>query len=207
MKKVIAVAIIFAASIAASYGAAGIFDSFAIVNTASSSFYDVGASTANPDFQGFDLGEFTAGVDNLQLGGQTKTFKNNGSDVTSAAIFYRVWSGSPSGSFASLNYTFQIDNVGGTPGDQQWGTDAAGVFGGPAYYTSNLLTGLSNGAYNLEVYTRITTNGVDAATEIFNNNGGSNYSATFTVVPEPATWALLAGGLTALVVFRRRRIS
>jgi len=26
-----------------------------------------------------------------------------------------------------------------------------------------------------------------------------------TVVPEPATWALLAGGLTVVVVMRRRR--
>ncbi len=30
---------------------------------------------------------------------------------------------------------------------------------------------------------------------------------SITVVPEPATWALLAGGLATLVVFRRRRIS
>lgn len=32
----------------------------------------------------------------------------------------------------------------------------------------------------------------------------SGFTADVTVVPEPATWALLAGGLTALVVFRRR---
>jgi hypothetical protein len=42
--------------------------------------------------------------------------------------------------------------------------------------------------------------------------GGYTFSAsylgnafTLTTVPEPATWALLAGSLTTLVVFRRRR--
>lgn len=31
-------------------------------------------------------------------------------------------------------------------------------------------------------------------------------SIKVSVVPEPSTWALLAGSLTALVVFRRRRL-
>ena len=193
-----------AATMALSFGAAGIFDDFAIVNTSSVTYYDLGTSTANPDFQGASLGTFFTS-DNLQLGGQTKTFKNNGTDVTGAAIFYRIWSGSESGSFSNLNYAFQIDNVNGNGGDQQWGTDVAGS-NGTAFYTPNLLIGLPNGNYTLEVYTRITTNGINAATEIFSNNGGSNFEATFTVIPEPTTWALLTAGLTTMVVFRRRRV-
>ncbi|CAN5340638.1 hypothetical protein BH09VER1_BH09VER1_27440 [soil metagenome] len=35
--------------------------------------------------------------------------------------------------------------------------------------------------------------------------GGTGNDLTLTVVPEPTTWALLAGGLTMLVVFRGRR--
>jgi len=45
---------------------------------------------------------------------------------------------------------------------------------------------------------------------IYNNGQGDQQNLGFnniTVVPEPTTWALLAGGLTALVVFRRRRAS
>ncbi len=38
---------------------------------------------------------------------------------------------------------------------------------------------------------------------------GESYAdvTPYTVIPEPTTWALLAGSLTALVVFRRRRQS
>lgn len=178
---------------------AGIFDSFGIVRTTTNTYYDIGASTANADFQGANLGTFDVTLDNLQLGGQTKTYKNDSSDVSGARIWYRIWSGSESGSFTSLTYAFQIDNVGGVPGDQQWGTDT-----GSPFYTSNLLTGLSNGNYTLEVYTEISTNGVNAANPIAANNGGSNYEATFSVIPEPSTYALVFGGLAALVLLRRR---
>ena len=201
MKKLIIAVMISAASIAATYGAAGIYDSFAIVNTTSTTYYDAGASTGNPDFNGAFLGNFTVASDNLKLGGQTKLWKNNGTDVTAADIFYQVRPvASVIVSFSSLSYIWQAD-LGGN--DYRWGTETKAS---PDNYTANLLTGLTNGDYYLDVYTRITTNGFDAATYIYANNGTNNYTATFTVVPEPATWALLAGGLTTLMVIRRRRI-
>lgn len=203
MKKTFLASATLIASSAAVFAGGGIFDDFVIVNTSSDTFYDMGASSANADFQGADLGVFNT-TDNLQLGGQTKTFKNNGTDVTSASLFYRIWTGSESGAFTQLSYAFQIDNVGGTANDQQWGTDVAGS-NASAYYTSNLLSGLSAGDYTVEVYTEITTNGVDAASPIASNNGSANFEATFTVVPEPGSFALLAGiaGL-AFVALRRR---
>ena len=65
----------------------------------------------------------------------------------------------------------------------------------------------SNDLNSYEIYTESYTNGVNTAGNIFGFTSGSNPTATFTVVPEPATWALLAGGLATLMVFRRRRIS
>jgi len=201
-KQIQALALAIIASSVTSFGAAGIFDSFAIVRLASNTYYDIGATTANPEFQGANFGSINSGTGNLQLGGQTKTFKNSGSDVTGARIWYRIWSGTPGGSFTSLNYAFQLNLV--APGDQQWGSDVAGS-NATAFYTGNLVTGLLNGNYTLEVYTEISTNGVNAANPIASNNGGSNFQANFTVVPEPSTWMLLAGSLTLVMVFRRSR--
>jgi hypothetical protein len=202
MKKHIPAALaLFTALTTGLQAGAGIFDSFGIVRTTTNTYYDIGASTVNADFQGANLGTFDVTTDNLQLGGQTKTFKNSGTDVTGARIWYRIWSGTESGSFTNLNYAFQLNLV--APGDQQWGTDVAGS-NLTAFYTSNLLTGLSNGNYTLEVYTEISTNGVNASPTIASNNSGNNFEATFSVIPEPSTYALLAGGLVGLMMLRRR---
>lgn len=182
------------------YGAAGMFDQFIIVNTGPVAYYDIGAATGNPDFQGTNLGDFTSGG-SLVLGGQGKSYKNGASDVTGMALYYRVWQGSPGGAFTPLNYAFQI-NIGG--GDQQWGSDVAGA-NGSAFFTGNLLTGLSEGDYSLEVYSQISTNGLDGALNpTVNNNSGNNFIASFSVVPEPSRMLLVFMGF-ALVFTRRRR--
>jgi hypothetical protein len=164
--------------------ASGIFDSFAIlnVNGSGNTFYDLSASTGNADFQGTDLGVFDASMQSIILGGQAKIFKTNGTDVTGVSIFYRIYPmGSPSGAFIEIPYSFQFNNAGGNSNNQQWGTEA--INSNPTDGSIEILTGteLMAGSYVLEVYVRSTTNGVDAATEIFDNNGGSNYQATFTV--------------------------
>ena len=180
------------------------FDQFVIVDSGSTGFYDIGAATGNPDFDGSNLGSFdVAAGGTLRLGGQGKSFKNNGTDVTGMQLMYRVYQGAPTGSFTPLSYAFQIDNFGGTPGDQQWGTDVAGS-NATAFFTGEILAGLANGSYSLEVFSQITTNGVNESNPVLNNNGGSGFVATFSVVPEPSRALLAFVGMGTLIMRRRR---
>jgi hypothetical protein len=189
-------------SASSSFGAAGTFDELMWVTTTTpfaygtSTFYEIDSDNSNlfgaSEFHGANLGTFTVG-DSLFATAQQKSFKNNGTDVTSHTLFWAVSGTGGSGS-GSLNLGFQAD-LGG--GDQRWGADNTGAL------TSNMLAGLANGSYTLSVWTRITTNGTNAPTEIFNNRGGSNFNATFTVVPEPSI--ALLGGLGVLGLLRRRR--
>ena len=164
---------------------AGFYDSFAIVD---GNFFDLSAGTGNTDFQGANLGNIDLNTGTLFLGGQSKTFKDESTDVTGVAIFYRFYQGAASGAFNQINYNFQWNSgdsgaPSGLPnfGDQQWGTDMQGVSGSDV--AVDILNGVSltTGTYTLEVFMRVSTNGVDAAAEIFDSNGGNNYSATFTI--------------------------
>ena len=118
-----------------------------------------------------------------------KTFKNFGSNVTGAFFDYRVFKvGDTPGSFTEFGLPFN-SNI-GDGGDQKWDKVDQNV---------NLLTGLSNGNYTLEVFAKATSTDGDH----FSNNGGANYKASFTVIPEPS--AALLGSLGVLALLRRRR--
>jgi len=174
--------------------ASGIFESFGIVKiNASTNYYDLQAATGNPDFQGASFGtlDISSGNTLTLVGGEIKTFKNGTSDVTGAFFDYRVYkTGDTPGSFIEFGLPFDSD-IGG--GDQKWDKTDENV---------DLLTGLSSGDYTLEVFARATATG---PTEThFSNNGGANYTATFTVVPEPASAML--GLFGAALLLRRRRI-
>jgi hypothetical protein len=145
-----------------------------------------------------NLGTFNPSLgQNLTLtGGSLLTFKNSGSDVTGAFLDYRVFlAGSPSGSFTEISLPFNEDNVNGSTGDQRWASESQ---------TVDLLSGLAPGTYELGVFLRETSSDNGA----FSSNGGANYGATFTVVPEPGTVISFLSGsslLGAMMFIRRRR--
>lgn len=186
-------------SCSATFGATGIFGSYIQIFTTTNTVYKGESFGSVASIQGANLGTFNL-TNTLSLTqSQVNTFKNGGGDVTGAQMQYRVYltSGAP-GSFTTRTYNFQSNatftNLAGSTvtggGDQAWGNT-----------TPINLLGLTsgNGNYTLEVFFRAFTNEGDR----FSNNGGNNFKANFTVVPEPS--AALMGGLGALALLRRRR--
>ena len=101
------------------------------------------------------------------VGGEIKSWKNNGGDVTAASLHYRIVpSGTLAGDFTEVNLPFLEDLP--NAGDQKWQTLTADI---------RLLDSLTPGTYDLELYWKIATNIGD----IFDNNGGNNVLATFEV--------------------------
>ena len=196
-KSLLILIVMFGFSQTVSAQAIGIFESYAITSTngGANTFYDLGPqTTANPDFQGANFGTFGIGQSLVVKGGQNKTFKNSGGNVTGGNIQYRVWltSAGASGAFTAVPMGF-INDINGT-GDQLWeGT------GG----TANVLTGLNAGNYTLEVY----ADAPGFPGTAFSSNGGANFKATFTVAPVTvtattgttfATYATVAAAVTAI---------
>lgn len=171
------------------FGAAGFFESYGIVN---STFYDLGATTANADMQGANLGEFDVS-DLITIGGEIKTWKNSGSDVTGASLYYSIHQGTAS-SFNEVSYSWQ-SNI--SSSDQYWASNTSSTVS---------LSELSAGSYNLEFYATVSTNGFDTFATHYDNNGGPNYLANFTVVPEPSSFALIGSLISLGLVALRRKI-
>jgi hypothetical protein len=122
-------------------------------------------------------------------GGEMLTFKNGSDDVTGSRILYRI----NGGGFTSFDLTFNENNVNGQSGDQRWYGEGLAVD----------LTAFGNGTHTLEVYYEAPfTYDTGSGTHII-NNGGSNFSTTFTIIPEPAASAL--GLIGAVLLLRRRR--
>lgn len=158
----------------------GIYESYAILNinqTSNPTYFDMQASTANPDFQSTDLGVFGSGSSLVVNGGQNKTYKNSGGDVTDGNFYYRVYlsSAPPSAGFQVIPLTF-LSNDGPTLGNQSWEGKT---------WVENFISGLTiPGNYTVEVYSQST--GIPAT--VYSSNGGANFKANFTYAPTDYTW-------------------
>jgi len=169
-----------------SFAQSGIYESYAIlsINGGANAYYDMQATTGNPDFQGANLGSFNASNSLTLKGGENKTFKCSPCDITNGSLWYRVYpTSTPSGSFNQISYFFGANLGTGCGGnDQRWDATGSSV---------NLLSGLSPGNYTLEVYSTADYQGCGTGTH-YSSNSGSNYKATFNYCG-PSTGALPAG--------------
>ena len=216
MKRTPLLLLFLALSTAANQAAVGFFGSYInVTSNGTGQWYDLqapgGGRASNPtDFNGLNLGTFDTGLaQTLSLTGvEGLTYKNGNppsppNDVTDVYFSYRIYlQGSTPGSFIAdkpvgwtSNASF-ADAAGTTysgGGDQKWAQTTS-------WQPVNLLTGLVNGTYDFEVYLKGASNGG----VFYSNNGGSNFKASFTVVPEPGTALLGAAGLATLALRRRR---
>lgn len=148
----------------------GIYGSFVIIDKGNTAYYDCMTDTSNPNFQNH-LGDFTATSTFILKGGEIKTWKNNGGDITGAFMYYRIYptGTTPPSSFTEIALPWTENNTDGSANNQKWAKTDAII---------NLLTGLSEGNYTLEVFFKATTNEVDR----YDSNNGANYKATFSII-------------------------
>ncbi len=184
-----------------SFGAIGIAESTGQFTVNSSTVYlsPIPGPTSNPDLNGYNFGTFdpTAG-DSLVLAnwylenyaydsGGTGPFDNNW--ITSANTATLVLTIDSIANNQSLTYVSQTGN------NHFWNNSPD---------TVNLLTGLDAGVHTLSVSISYSFNQWDGSQVIVNTvDNTSPATATFTVVPEPAS--ALLGLLGSLLLLRRRK--
>ena len=176
MKKIIIVLFIIAFNNRL-YADTGIYQSYVVVNSGSNEY------KASTDFNGFNIGTFNIGDSYLLNGGEIKTWKDNGGDITGAYLYYRIYKdGETASSYIEVSLPWAENNVDGSSNNQKWAKTNSNI---------NILSGLTGGYYKIEVYFKATSNQGDR----FSNNGGANYIANFTVT-EPVDEIVLNGKVT-----------
>jgi hypothetical protein len=224
LMKCILVGLVFVGSNQWSHAGVNIIDDFIILKAlgtgatfSGEKYYDVkrDASLLNPNFNGANLGTFNILSTDVTIEGNTysaggllqlsgaelKTDVTGGGDYQNsgnfARMFYAVTAvGVNPSSFTTLNMSL---------------TSAAWP-----YYTwantsttVNLLQGLAVGSYKLTTYFETDGSYFSGGQQFYSispdNNGGSNYVATFNVVPEPSTGMMMGLGIAGLLVVRRFR--
>lgn len=193
-------------SLSTSHAASGIFGSYIGITIEGASEVIYGGQQPGPNtttgLDGADLGDLNLGDTLTISAAEVLTFKNGLSDVFSAELSYSVYaSGGSAGAFTTVGINFGsnaafndlLGNNFTNGGDQSWSNISS---------TPEVASALTAGDYVLEVFWRATS----SDGEHFSNNGGNNLLATFSVVPEPNTYALIAGmlGLGYVALCRRR---
>ena len=215
MKKLLlAVAVIAAAFLLASnsvQAATGIFGGYVTIGGTkykSSSTYGGG----EPTLGAASLGSFAIGGSLVLSAAETFTFQNSGHSTFAGALAYRVRLSTTPKSTNPGDYTFQDMGNGVDIGN---GDEKFEFTGG----TFNLLGGLapvSPTTYSIDIVHKVGAfeggSNFERLASISNPNPGSTswgainaFTATYTVVPEPSTYALLGLGAIAIFSYAVRR--
>jgi hypothetical protein len=224
LMKCILIGLVFVGSNQWSQAGVNIVDDFIILKAlgtgatfSGEKYYDVkrDVSLLNPNFSGANLGTFNILSTDVTIGGNTysaggllqlsgaelKTDVTGGGDYQNsgnfARMFYAVTAvGVNPSSFTTLSMGLTRE---AWP-NYTWANTGASV---------NLLQGLAVGSYKLTAYFETNGSYYTSSQQFYSispdNNGGSNYVATFNVVPEPSTGMLMGLGIAGLLVVRRFR--
>ena len=208
MKKVSAIAACMVVATLC-HAASGIFGGYFTIDGTkhkSSSLY----GGTEPTFDGKDFGSYTQGSDTLILDqAETLAFADSGSTVFAFAFAYRVRASADPVSTNPGDYIFlDLGNGVGIGGNDSKGEVTS--------QNIDLLTGLSNGNYALDVIHKVGANDGGSNFEWLASKSSHNpgdtvwgdtdaFSGSFEVVPEPASALLLGLGALGLTAFRRRR--
>ena len=183
------IGVYFAASISAQGALQGIGYAYVELqpNGSGNTYYWVNNSDGfNSQFTGNLGGLQISQGQSLLLGGQAQTYQQQVGVTTT--MHYAI----------DQNTTFSTFNLaynGPAGSNDRWDTSGA----------VNLDNNLSVGTHTLYVWYTAFDGG---STTVYDNAGGVNYSATFTVVPEPVTLALpIFGGLVLTAGLSRRFLS
>jgi hypothetical protein len=165
------------------WAASGWFSDYLKITSAISGEGDYYWIGGDPSFGTQLAGHDFGTVSVLRITGADMKYWNNVSGRDGGAYYWRIDAGSITEDIWTQAYL---------GGNDFQGTDDTDY---------NVALGLSPGTYNLIVWAKSW----GAEGDSLLNAGGSNYTASFTVVPEPSTalLSLLAG--TGLLALRRRR--
>lgn len=152
---------------------AGIYQTYVILDNGTTTYFHGGINNGGTTpYSNHSFGNVTQ----LALkGGEIKSWKNNGGDVTGAKLYFRVYVSNPIPdplpNFTELDLPWAENNVDNSEGNQKWAkTDN----------NTNVLAGLTaSETYNLEVYWKIHSNVGDK----LDDNSGEYFKSTFTVDP------------------------
>lgn len=183
MRKLLAILAAMSLSVT-SWGAAGWYQDYilASVNNGADNYYWIGA---DPSFGTQLAGHNFGNVTTLEFGSDMKYWGDEPTDVREGgAYYYRI----DGGSVTEVIWTHT--DIGGN--DWQ----------GLAPTTVNVAQGLSDGPHTVDVWAKSWGQGLGDS-EL--GNSASPFSATFTVVPEPATMALFGLGVIGVLAYRRRQ--